>query len=178
MPGHVRRNTQSVLGISILGSSACLAGWPDHPRRAVDQKREQTVRADPPRATGRVSRAYPAPCRSHRRMPTRAGRQPFLNRDLQASGQSRADATERAATWPLDASHPRPGACDFQATLIRRRSEALARELQRQACGGHPSAVQLKRGSSAGLPRFGALRLPSWLFLACAGRRRATSETP
>jgi len=31
-PSRVRRDTRTAPGISILGSSACLAGWPDHPR--------------------------------------------------------------------------------------------------------------------------------------------------
>jgi hypothetical protein len=30
----------------IVAVGVCLAGWSDHPRRAVDDKREETARAD------------------------------------------------------------------------------------------------------------------------------------
>jgi len=33
----------------------CLAGWPDHPRRAVDQSRDTPARADPTSLNGRAA---------------------------------------------------------------------------------------------------------------------------
>ena len=34
--------------VCIVPASVCLIGWLDHPRRAGDQKREETAHANPP----------------------------------------------------------------------------------------------------------------------------------
>ena len=59
-PSRVRRDTQPALGMLILGSSACLAGWPDHSRWQLTKNGSRPSAPTRPGQPRRVSRARPA----------------------------------------------------------------------------------------------------------------------
>src|SRR3954454_24378137 len=42
---HLGAEPASIFSVGLCRFGSCLAGWPDHPRRAVDQKREEPARA-------------------------------------------------------------------------------------------------------------------------------------
>jgi len=97
-----------------------------------------------------------------------------------AEHRSVRSRTKRAATWPLDASHRRPGACDFQATSIPGRSEVPARELQRHACGdtrAQCSSSEARQSGCRSVGLHGCPAGPSWLAQG-EDERRARPPPP
>jgi len=181
-PSRVRRDTHPALGMLILGSSACLAGWPDHPRWQL------TKSGSRPSAPTRPARATEAgfSCLSCTvsfartdALPERGGN-PFLIGTCKPQGSRGRTLPSAPRSWPLDASHPRPGACVFRPRRSPGRSEVPARELQRHACGDARARCGSSEARQSGCRSLGSGRDPagpSWLAQG-EDERRARRPDP